>query len=142
MFLSEFFRIGEPRQDISKDSCGKFDQHFFSLQIQVMGKDQFIFFINLNTKINKILFAAGHYHPRCWCVIDCQAGTAIDELDPVFSLRHCYSGSVVKVILYTWQAAFLHYLTCFKNHIRFLRHSFCFFLFHSFGYASQFFITY
>ena len=62
MFLSEFFRIGEPRQDIAKDSCGKFDQHFFTFQIQVMSKDQFILFIHLNTKINKILFTAGHHY--------------------------------------------------------------------------------
>ena len=90
-------------------------------QIQVVGKDHFIFFVYFDTKIYKILFAAGNQNAAGRCVVDSKTGFAVNKPNPVLALGHGDAGAVVKVEADTCNTAWLLHLACGEGHIGFWR---------------------
>ena len=117
VFLPEGFRVGEPGQDVSQYPDGEFEQYFFAAQVQVVGKDQLIFFVYFDAKINKILFAAGDQHAAGRGVVDGEAGFTVDEFYPVFALGHGDAHAVVEVEPDACAAAFLLHFAGVEHHI-------------------------
>ena len=119
MLLAKGFCIGEPGQDVAQNTYWEFEQYFFAVQVKVVGKDHFIFFVYFDTKIDKILFAAGNQNAAGRCIVDSKTGFAVNKPNPVLALGHGDAGAVVKVEADTWDAAWLLHLACIEGHIGF-----------------------